>query len=152
MIFLKNFPKPDFKIYIFEISAKFLNCLPQHFFRAVPSPVEIVCSRGWAFLWCSTDQSINQRQEFKWKLLYWINWPTPTHPPDHLVNNCLASVCCLLFISSGTSGNLAFFLTEMSFFQVSLILLCITNVCLGAKGGAAGRNQVLPLYVICWFV
>ena len=31
-----------------------------------------------------------------------------THPPDHLVNNCLASVCCLLFISSETSGNLTF--------------------------------------------
>ena len=31
---------------MFEISAKFLTFLHQHFFRAPPSPVEIVCSRG----------------------------------------------------------------------------------------------------------
>ena len=33
---------------MFEISAKFLTFLHQHFFRAPPSPVEIVCSRGCA--------------------------------------------------------------------------------------------------------
>ena len=32
--------------HIFEISAKFLTFLHQHFFRAPPRPVEIVCSRG----------------------------------------------------------------------------------------------------------
>ena len=40
------FAPPNFEIFILEISAKCLNILHQHFFRALASPVDIVCSRG----------------------------------------------------------------------------------------------------------
>ena len=47
----------NFKIYIFEISAKFLTFLHQHFFRAPPSPVEIVCSRGCPLIFLYIQES-----------------------------------------------------------------------------------------------
>ena len=75
--FSQKIPITRFKIYVFKISAKFLNCLHQHFFRALPSPVNIVCNRGCSFFFLPLSPSNSLRPLFsryspiicnKWKL------------------------------------------------------------------------------------
>ena len=62
--FSQKIPITRFKIYVFKISAKFLNCLHQHFFRALPSPVNIVCNRGCSFFFLPLSPSNSFRPLF----------------------------------------------------------------------------------------
>ena len=75
--FSQKIPITRFKIYVFKISAKFLECLHQHFFRALASPVKIVCNRGCSFFFLPLSPSNSLRPLFsryspiicnKWKL------------------------------------------------------------------------------------